>query len=178
MKPTKSAENLLSIAKESLRMTEKENYEIPRDETPPRRTSLERIPTRKPLLLGEKKSLSLSKNKIYSRTDSLSSSASKDSDSLNQADIILNDKSKNPTEGRLKNIVKIIDKDRKIKENKKKLGEEFEFQVSVKTTNLEPDFFADMTPDLSKSKTVLIEKKGPIVSSKFEATDISSEVRI
>ena len=178
MKPTKSAENLLSIAKESLQMAERESYEIPRDETPPRRTSLERNPTRKPLLLGEKKSFSLLKNKVYTRTDSLSSSASKDSDSLNQADIVSNDMRRNPTEERLKNIMKVTDKDRKIKENKKKLGEEFEFQVSIKTTNLEPDFFADMTPDLSKSKTVLIEKKGPIVSSKFEAADVSSEVRI
>lgn len=177
MKPTKSAENLLSIAKESLRMAEKENYEIPRDEAPPRRISLEKNSTRKPLVLGEKKSLSLSKNKIYPRTDSLSSATSKDSDSFNQADIASNQMN-NTTEGRMKHIAKITDEDKKIKENKKKLGEEFELQVTVKTTNLEPDFFADMTPDLSKSKTVLIEKKGPIVSSKFEATDVSSEVSI
>ncbi len=61
---------------------------------------------------------------------------------------------------------------------KKQLGEEFEFQVSVHRAAAEPDFFADMKPDLTKSTTVLIERNLPTVSSKFEAIEPSCEVRI
>lgn len=50
----------------------------------------------------------------------------------------------------------------------KRLGEEFEFDVAVKSE--EPDFFADMTPDLAIKKAVVVESKTPLVSSKFEAT--------
>ena len=50
----------------------------------------------------------------------------------------------------------------------KRLGEEFEFAAVIKEA--EPDFFADMMPDLSK-KTVLVEKKGTLINSKFEAVD-------
>lgn len=54
----------------------------------------------------------------------------------------------------------------------KRLGEEFEFAAVIKEA--EPDFFADMMPDLSK-KTVLVEKKGTLINSKFEAVDDEAE---
>jgi len=49
----------------------------------------------------------------------------------------------------------------------KRLGEEFEFDVAVKSE--EPDFFADMVPDLAQKSTVLVDKKFTGVSAKFEA---------
>eukprot|EP00794_Sanderia_malayensis_P015577 gene15577-17151_t len=64
----------------------------------------------------------------------------------------------------------------KVQQNiNKNLGEEFEFHISA-NQNVEPDFFADMTPDLSKSKTVLIERSLPTVSSKFEVPRANEEV--
>ena len=56
----------------------------------------------------------------------------------------------------------------------KRLGEEFEFDIAVKSE--EPDFFADMMPDLAIKKAVVVENKVPFVSSKFEAAD--DEVKI
>ena len=51
----------------------------------------------------------------------------------------------------------------------KRLGSEFEFDVVAKKE--EPDFFADMMPDLSIKKTVVVEKRSPVISAKFEAVD-------
>ena len=51
----------------------------------------------------------------------------------------------------------------------KRLGEEFEFDVAVKSA--EPDFFVDMVPDLAQKSTVLVDKKFTGVNAKFEATD-------
>ena len=55
-----------------------------------------------------------------------------------------------------------------------RLGAEFEFDVEVK--HEEPDFFADMQPDLAINKTVMVETNLPVVSSKFEAA--GDQVRI
>ncbi|XP_065068121.1 uncharacterized protein LOC135693528 isoform X2 [Rhopilema esculentum] len=163
LKPTLSAENLLMMSKGSLEIPN----ETPIGETQNRVPELHQIFTSKALVLGTKKKGGLKIESQYNRSDSLNSSASKDSDSFNQTDLYNHAIQIPPRAKTLERKSQPLKK-----EDKKELGGEFEIAV---VKNTEPDFFADMTPDLSQSKTVLIEKKTPAVSAKFEAADFDDK---
>ena len=143
-------------------------------------TNLNKLPKKKAMVLGGKKPKPTREG--LQRADSVSSTISKDSDHSSQKEFLqISNSAEQVASVPKTDLVKVnAAGNRKIESkdiHKKNLGEEFEFQIAVDKTK-ELDFFADMTPDLSQSRTVLIESSLPHISSKFKATEVNEEVTL